>query len=116
MQELLINAEIDAPGIVLRVAGELDLDTAPKLRERIDRALDAGADGLVVDLTEVTFIDSVSLATLVAARTRLQPYGHLALVATTPFVLLVLEASGLDRVFDVFADRRAAEAFAFGTS
>jgi anti-sigma B factor antagonist len=114
MQELLIDAELDAPGLVLNVAGELDLATAPRLRERLKRALDAGADGIVVDLTGVTFIDSVSLATLVAARTQLQPDGRLAIVATTPFVLLVLQASGLDRVFDVFGGRREAEAFAFG--
>jgi anti-sigma B factor antagonist len=98
--------------VVLHVAGELDVSTAPRLREHLNRALEDGAEGIVVDLTHVTFIDSIALAVLVAARARLAPAGRLAVVARTPFVRLVLEATGLDDVLDVFADRAAARAFA----
>ena len=74
--------------------------------------MEDGAEGIVVDLTHVTLIDSIALAVLVAARARLAPAGRLAVVVRTPFVRLVLEATGLDDVLDVFADRAAARAFA----
>jgi anti-sigma B factor antagonist len=102
-----------APGLVLRVAGELDVATAPRFRARLDRALDAGAREIVIDLTRVTFIDSIALAVVMAARQRLMPDGRLAIVANTPFVVLILEASGLDGVLDVFPDCGSAKAFAF---
>lgn len=101
------------PGLVLHVAGELDVATAPRFRARLDRALDAGVQEIVVDLTRVTFIDSISLAGLLAVRRRLGPDGRLAVVANTPFVVLILEASGLDGVLDVFPDFGSAKAFAF---
>lgn len=97
--------------VALHVAGELDLSTAPRLRAQIDRALEDGSDALVVDLSHVTFIDSVALAVLVAAHARLASCGRLAVVARTPFVQLVLEATGLDGILDVFSDRSAAKAF-----
>ena len=100
-------------GLILRVAGELDLASAPALRERLDRALDAGVTAIVLDFEDVTFIDSVSLAAVVAARSRLGG-DRLAIVASTPFVTLVLEASGLVSVLDVFDHQADAIAFAFG--
>lgn len=100
--------------VALHVAGELDLSTARRLRARIDRVLEDGSDALVVDLSHVTFIDSVALAVLVAAHARLAPAGRLAVVARTPFVQLLLEATGLDGVLDVFSDRSAAKGFVRG--
>ncbi|MCW2967490.1 MAG: anti-sigma factor antagonist [Solirubrobacteraceae bacterium] len=99
--------------LVLGLAGEMDLSTSTPLRERIDLALERGVVGLVVDLREVTFIDSVSLAVLVAAKRRLEPEGRLALVVGDTYVQLVLAASALDQVFDVFEDRGAAAGAAF---
>lgn len=99
---------------MLRLAGELDIDTATDLRDRIRRAVDEKAGALVIDLSDVSFIDSVSLAVLVAARRRLGPGGRLALVAgRDSYVSLILAATGLRRVLDVFEDRDAAEAFAY---
>lgn len=108
------EAAVAGPGLILHVAGELDIGTVPELRARLTRAVTAGATGVVVDLSRVTFIDSVSLAALVAARAKLGPSGRLAIVAATPFVQLVLEASGLDRVLNVFEDSASAAEFAFG--
>ena len=102
-----------ATGLILRGAGELDVASAPALRDRLDRAIGAGVDAIVLDLEHVTFIDSVSLAAVVAARSRLERGGRLAIVANTPFVVLVLEASGLVGILDLFDDRAKAIAFAF---
>lgn len=100
---------------MLRFSGELDLATAPGLRRRLEQAITGGAPGIVVDLTEVTFIDSLSLASLVAAKHRLAPARRLAIVASDGFVGLILRAAGLDSVLDVFDDHDAACAFAFGS-
>lgn len=107
---------VGGPGPILHVAGELDIATVPELRARLRRAQAAGAEALVVDLSRVTFIDSTGLAALVAARAKLGAEGRLGLVVNTPFVELVLEASGLDRVLAVFGDCAAAADYAFGAS
>ena len=113
---ILIAEEIEAgaPGPILHVAGELDVATTPELRARLHRALTSGATGVVVDLSGVTFIDSTALAAIVAARAKIGPQGRLAVVASTPFVELVLEASGLHRVLSVYGDVERAASFAFG--
>lgn len=102
------------PGLLLRFSGELDMVTAPGLRRRLERAIAGGARGIVVDLRDVTFVDSLSLASLVAAKHRLAPRGRLAVVADDEFVGLMTRAAGLAGVLDLFADQDAARDFAFG--
>jgi len=97
----------------VRPSGELDIQGAVALRAEIDGALDAGATAIVADLRDVTFIDSVSLAVLVAAKRKLEPDGRLALVTGDSYVGLIITAARLNTVLDVFPDREAAEAFAF---
>jgi anti-sigma B factor antagonist len=96
-------------GLVLAVAGELDLATAPELRERLGAALDAGASAVVVDLRAVTFMDSIGLAAVLQARKRLPAGGRLALVvAPDSYAQLVLEIAGMPRALAIFEDRAAA--------
>lgn len=88
---------------VVRVFGELDLYTAPELREELDD-LPSGVDGVQVDLTNVTFVDSAGLAVLVAAARPLRAAGGtMSLVVDDPRVLRVLEVTGLDRYFEIVA-------------
>ena len=58
---------------VIAVHGQADLHTAPQLRAAITTALDGGAPGLVIDLSEATFIDSMTLGVLLGAVKRLRP-------------------------------------------
>lgn len=102
------------PGLLLRFSGELDMVTAPGLRHRLEQAISGGSLGIVVDLTDVTFVDSLSLASLVAAKHRLAPAGRLAVVAEEGFVDLMLRAAGLGGVLDLFDDEDDARDFAFG--
>lgn len=63
--------------MVVEAAGEVDLTTAPQLREEILAAVsDTGKPGVIVDLSKVDFIDSAGLALLVEARKRLSPDGR----------------------------------------
>jgi anti-sigma B factor antagonist len=87
---------------VVHVAGEIDLRTAPELRERLATLLDEGADRLVVDLEQVHFIDSTALSVMVGAHKRLVRQGAVLHLATTGVqVGRVLAITGLSRVFAV---------------
>ena len=95
--------------LVLVAAGELDLATAPALRRRLDRAVDGGAKDIVLDLTGVSFIDSVAMAAIIHARTRLGDAGRLAVVIPREsYTRLVLEIAGVPRCLVLFETREEA--------
>ena len=101
-------------GWVICVDGELDLESVPALRGQIERALRSSKTSMVVDLSDVTFIDSLALAALVAAAHKLAPDRRLAIVAQGNYFDLLMRATGLHEVLEVFDNRYDAEAFAFG--
>jgi len=101
----------DWPGALIVAQGELDVQSVDELRARLNEALDAGNRRIVVDLAEVSFIDSLSLSALVGARRKLGDDGRLAVVAVHEYVRLILQATGLEQVLDVFDTREAAAAF-----
>ncbi len=85
---------------VVAAEGELDLNNAPQLRRTLNAAVDAGAANLVMDLTEVQFIDSTTLGVLIGAYNRLRPTGgRLAVACPQEKLLNVFRVTGLDRVF-----------------
>jgi anti-sigma B factor antagonist len=88
---------------VLRVAGEVDLYTAPLLRERIRELAASGAVHLIADLTQVDYLDSTGLGVLVGGLKRLrEDGGSLALVIATPRILRIFQIIGLTRAFDIW--------------
>lgn len=89
---------------VITVRGELDLFTTPRLHEALAGALDLGARRLVVDLTKVSFIDSIALGVLIAVGKKLRAAeGSLGLVCKDGYVRRILEITGLDCVFVIHA-------------
>ena len=104
----------DWPGALIVASGELDVQSLPELRARLAEAVDGGATRMVVDLAEVSFIDSLSLSALVGTSRKLGDSGRLAIVAVHDYVKLILQASGLEQVLDVFATREDAVAFVTG--
>jgi anti-sigma B factor antagonist len=87
---------------VVRAAGELDVNTAPELREQLARLVSEGARKIVVDLTDVSFVDSTALSVLVSALKRLrQADGDLELASPNPSVRRVFEITGLTRLFAI---------------
>jgi anti-sigma B factor antagonist len=107
----LVDVPASWEGLLLVARGELDIAAVSELRERLERATSSGAWRILLDLAEVTFIDSLSLAAIVAANRRLGHAGRLALVADHAYVLLILEACGLDSVVEVFRTRDEAETY-----
>lgn len=90
--------------------GELDIAAVPRLRERLDEAVAGGTRRLLLDFEGVTFIDSVVLAAVVATQRRMGAEGRMVVATRHPYVLLILEAGGLDSVIEVFPSRDEAEA------
>jgi anti-sigma B factor antagonist len=86
--------------LVLSLTGELDLADAPALREALRQAVERAPKRLVVDLSEVTFVDSTVLGALVEARSALGGEAF-ALAAPGLEVRRALEVSGLDRHFTI---------------
>lgn len=105
-----ITSEIPHPGVhVLTVRGDADLHTAPELRERLGAVIDDGAASIVLDLSETTFLDSMSLGVLLGAMKRMRArQGVVRLVVTRPDVRRIFEITLLDRVFTLDDSREAA--------
>lgn len=96
---------------MIDVGGEVDLYTAPTLRERLIATIDDGAQKILVDLTDVAFMDSSGLGVLVGALKRARERGgELALVCREGPTFKVLSVTGLDRVFTLFDSVEAAGA------
>jgi anti-sigma B factor antagonist len=93
---------------VVRAEGELDVGTAAQMRETVSAALDEH-DRLVVDLSAVTFLDSVTLGVLIGAYNRTKDGGGaLAVVVTDERVRRVFRITGLDKVFAMYETLEAA--------
>jgi anti-sigma B factor antagonist len=87
---------------VVAVQGEIDVYTAPVLRDALDKQISAGKIDLVVDLRNVTFMDSTALGVLVGRLklVRVQS-GSLRVVVTHERVLRVFDITGLNKVFSI---------------
>jgi anti-sigma B factor antagonist len=102
--DLAIETRTEGGRTILRVSGELDLYTAPRLREAVVGATDDGATDVVVDLDDVSFIDSSGLGVLVACLKRVRERGgSFAVVAgeSSPLHRL-LALTGLDGFLPTF--------------
>jgi anti-sigma B factor antagonist len=93
----------EGDALVVRLAGELDLYNADALRDALFDAAGSAPTRLVVDLSEVRFIDSTALGVLIEARSRLRDRRAFVLAAPGLETRRALEISGLDRHFDVRA-------------
>jgi len=90
----------DGDCAVLQVAGEIDVYTAPLLREHVIRLVDDGARHLIADLRGVTFLDSTGLGVLVGSLKRLRSHGgSLSVVINTDRILRLFRITGLASVF-----------------
>lgn len=109
-----IDEDHPRPGTaVLTLEGDADLHSANELNARLGAAIDSGAVLLVVDLSRVTFIDSMALGVLLEAMKLLRARGGaLRIVGPRPDVRRIFEITLLDRIFPLDATR--SEALAAG--
>ena len=85
------------------VGGEVDLSTAPELKELLNGVIDGGREVVLVDLSKATFIDSTTLGVLMGAVKRVRPDGgEVAIACADPNIRKIFEITLLDRVFAIF--------------
>ncbi|CCH31636.1 STAS domain-containing protein [Actinosynnema sp. NPDC047251] len=85
---------------VLRVGGELDLDTTPQLLEALDEVPLGADEGLVVELARLAYCDSTGITALITAHQRAQAAGgSFSLAGVTPDLMRVFHIVGLDQLF-----------------
>jgi anti-sigma B factor antagonist len=107
----LVVRQLDSGGVPgLSVAGEVDMATAPRLRDAlVQLAADHPGATAVVDLDGVSFLDSLGLGVLVGGLRRMGTTGgDLTLVCTNRRLLELLKLCRLDRVFEIHASVAAA--------
>lgn len=91
---------LDARTHVIEIEGQIDLHSAPSLQERTRSVLADGKTRVIVDLSEVSYIDSTGLGVLVTALRRLQRAGGgLSLIVTDYDIERLLQTTGLDGMF-----------------
>ena len=95
----LTTRETDGKTIV-SVGGEIDVYTAPKLRDKISELVSSGAYDIVVDMQQVEFLDSTGLGVLVGGLKKVRAHdGSLRLVCNQDRLLKIFRITGLAKVF-----------------
>jgi anti-sigma B factor antagonist len=88
---------------VIDVQGEIDMYTAPRLRELLIDLVSKGSYQLVVNLDKVGFLDSTGLGVLVGGLRRVRVHdGSLDLVCTRERILRIFRVTGLTEVFGIY--------------
>jgi anti-sigma B factor antagonist len=95
-EELTIEIQPGQDHVIIAVAGEIDIATVAELRERLFE-LAEGNQSVIVDLSQVSFVDSIGLGALVGAAKRAAAHGGtLHVVGARPPVRQLFRVTGLD--------------------
>jgi anti-sigma B factor antagonist len=88
---------------VVQPSGQLDMETAPRLRAAIEELMSNGVRHIVVDLGRLTFCDSIGLSTLIVAhRWCSEDGGFLRLARPNPFMSNLLSVVGVSDALEVY--------------
>jgi anti-sigma B factor antagonist len=105
----LTSAYLGRNAYLVTLTGELDVATAPALRDELERVSAEGATEALVDLLAVSFVDSVALGILVDASKRMKAQGGaLRIVCDDRRIARIVEITGLDRVLRIHTTLREA--------
>ncbi|MGQ0847372.1 MAG: STAS domain-containing protein [Sporichthyaceae bacterium] len=109
--DLSLTTRTEGDRTVVTVGGEIDVYTAPKLREQLVDLVNAGQYHLVVDMEQVEFLDSTGLGVLVGGLKRVRAHdGSLRLVCTQERIVKIFRITGLTKVFPIHDSVAAAVA------
>ena len=109
--QLRIREEQAASARLLSLNGELDIATSTELDERLQAMLDDSSEDLIIDLSALSFMDSMGLQVLLRARRKLgRQERRLVLICPPGPILRLLVVTNLDNAFNVHPDRASAEA------
>ena len=108
MDLTLTTRDVDGKTIVA-VGGEIDVYTAPKLRDKITELVGQGSYHLVVDMQQVEFLDSTGLGVLVGGLKKVRAHdGSLQLICNQDRLLKIFRITGLAKVFVIHESADAA--------
>jgi len=109
---LKVEADRDVPSsdtVIIRVEGEVDVYTSPRLKQEIMDELAAGRTRLIVDLNAVEYLDSTALGVLIGGLKRARERGgDLQLICDNVRILRIFEITGLTRIFQIYRSRSEA--------
>ncbi len=98
---------------IIEVGGEIDVYTAPKLRDKIGELVSQGNYNLVIDMEHIDFLDSTGLGVLVGGLKKVRAHdGSMQLVCTQERLLKIFRITGLAKVFAIHGSQ--ADALAQG--
>src|ERR1700678_1545455 len=101
-QEFRIEERVEQGLPVIMVTGEIDVATAPQLREALHGVIAQGQATVVLDLLAVTFLDSTALGVLVGALKRCRELGgELHVVVADARIMKIFDITGLTKVFPI---------------
>jgi anti-sigma B factor antagonist len=104
----LTTRDVDGKTIVA-VGGEIDVYTAPKLRDKITELVAAGVYDIVIDMEGVEFLDSTGLGVLVGGLKKVRAHdGSLQLICNQDRLLKIFRITGLAKVFVIHESAEAA--------
>jgi anti-sigma B factor antagonist len=109
-RDLLIDSVDEQGTRVIALRGELDLASAPKLERELEAALEDAGGPIVIDLSELDFMDSTGLRTLIMGQRRASERERPFAIARRPgeFVARVFQLAGADEAFALYDARNAA--------
>lgn len=100
--QLTMSEQRDGGRVVLSVRGEVDIASAPSLRQRLVEVIDDDTRLIAIDASEIGFMDSTGLGVLVGGLKRMrQQEGNLVVVSPSDSVRKIFEVTGLVDVFGV---------------
>ena len=100
--DLSLETREVADRTVVTVGGEIDVYTAPKLRDKITELVNAGHHDLLVDMEKVEFLDSTGLGVLVGGLKKIRAQdGTMALICSQDRLLKIFRITGLAKVFTI---------------
>lgn len=98
--DLTISTRKVGDTAVISVGGEIDVYTAPKLRDEISAVVSAGSYAILVDMEQVEFLDSTGLGVLVGGLKKVRAHdGSLELICNQERLLKIFRITGLSKVF-----------------
>lgn len=101
---------------VITPEGILDSTKAEEFRQMVDEMLAAGVEVILIDLKDITFIDSSGLGTLVVILKKVRGMDRkFCICSVNDQVRMLFELTSMDRVFEVYDDRAAFEKAVLGT-
>lgn len=109
MNLTISSASLSDDARIIRISGEIDIYSSTELKQEVTVCLARGVRILMLDLTDVEYVDSTGLGLMIGALKRLrETQGKLILINPSVRLLRVFEITGLDRVFDICASEREA--------